>query len=131
MSGTKYAWAAPLWRRLYLKVHFPIWRLATRIRYIVTGQCGNACGYAQPYGWVPEAGCAVHDNEKLIAAWAESTIEEIKRLQEEIETMRVFNTLLVGQPSIWIPCTDCQDRRLSRYFNHETQEEETEDDQKT
>ena len=23
--------------------------------------CGNACGVQEPYGWVPEAGCPVHD----------------------------------------------------------------------
>lgn len=25
--------------------------------------CGNACGVQDPYGWVPEAGCPVHDTE--------------------------------------------------------------------
>ena len=23
--------------------------------------CGRACGYAEPYGFVPEGGCPVHD----------------------------------------------------------------------
>ena len=25
--------------------------------------CGYACGYAAPYGFVPECGCPVHDKE--------------------------------------------------------------------
>lgn len=24
-------------------------------------ECGNACGYQEPYGFVPEADCPVHD----------------------------------------------------------------------
>lgn len=23
--------------------------------------CGHACEYVKPYGWVPEAGCPIHD----------------------------------------------------------------------
>jgi len=25
------------------------------------GECDYACGYVEPYGWVPEADCPVHD----------------------------------------------------------------------
>lgn len=25
--------------------------------------CSYACGYVEPYGWVPEAGCPIHDPE--------------------------------------------------------------------
>lgn len=25
--------------------------------------CGNACAWVEPYGWVPEAGCPIHDLE--------------------------------------------------------------------
>jgi len=25
--------------------------------------CGNACAHVEPYGWVPECGCPVHDSE--------------------------------------------------------------------
>jgi len=25
------------------------------------GECDCACRYSEPYGWVPEAGCPVHD----------------------------------------------------------------------
>lgn len=32
-----------------------------RLRYVLTGDCGHACGWAQPFGWVPEDGCPVHD----------------------------------------------------------------------
>ncbi len=34
------------------------------------GKCGNACAYVEPYGWVPECGCPVHDpGDGKIAAW--------------------------------------------------------------
>ena len=26
--------------------------------------CGNACAWVEPYGWVPEDGCPVHDPEE-------------------------------------------------------------------
>jgi len=26
-----------------------------------TSECGYECCYTEPYGWVPEAGCPVHD----------------------------------------------------------------------
>ena len=25
--------------------------------------CDNACAWVEPYGWVPEAGCPIHDQE--------------------------------------------------------------------
>ena len=28
--------------------------------------CGNACGVQDPYGWVPEAGCPIHDADEPI-----------------------------------------------------------------
>jgi len=34
--------------------------LLTRLRYRLTGNCGWACDWADPYGWVPEEGCPVH-----------------------------------------------------------------------
>ena len=27
------------------------------------GKCGYGCAWVEPYGWVPEAGCPVHDHE--------------------------------------------------------------------
>ena len=27
------------------------------------GKCDYACEYVEPYGWVPEADCPVHDSE--------------------------------------------------------------------
>ena len=32
-----------------------------RLKFVLTGDCGHACDWAQPYGWVPEDGCPVHD----------------------------------------------------------------------
>lgn len=37
--------------------------------------CTNTCGYQEPYGFVPEAGCKVHDIQDVIAM-SESTPEE-------------------------------------------------------
>jgi hypothetical protein len=37
----------------------------------------------------------------------------------EVETMRRFNSLLIGEAGIWIPCVDCPDRQASRYFSKE------------
>lgn len=31
------------------------------------GKCNYACDYTDPYGFVPEAGCIVHDLPKIIA----------------------------------------------------------------
>lgn len=53
----------PLWRRVYLRVMWPFWKLEGYIRYALTGKCGFACGYEEPYGFVPEAGCPIHDKE--------------------------------------------------------------------
>jgi hypothetical protein len=33
----------------------------TWLRYWLTGDCGHACDHVEPYGWVPEADCPVHD----------------------------------------------------------------------
>jgi len=38
-----------------------VWRMSIRIRYALTGNCGCFCGYFSPYGFVPEAGCPIHD----------------------------------------------------------------------
>lgn len=35
--------------------------MLTIIRYLLTGNCYHVCDYTQPYGWVPEACCPVHD----------------------------------------------------------------------
>lgn len=32
--------------------------------YLINGWCGNGCDYQEPYGFVPECGCPVHDPEK-------------------------------------------------------------------
>ena len=32
-----------------------------RLRYVLTGDCGHNCEIVQPYGFVPEAECPVHD----------------------------------------------------------------------
>jgi len=57
----KYSWRASLVKRLCLKLAWPIWRLVVGTRYRLTGDCGMACGHVEPYGFVPEVGCPIHD----------------------------------------------------------------------
>ena len=45
--------------------------LTAILRYLVTGYCGyGGCGYVEPYGFVPEAGCPVHDHDSCLSRWA-------------------------------------------------------------
>jgi len=53
----RFFWCAPVVGRVTLQ----LWEWKSLIQYWLTGDCGNACGYTEPYGWVPEAGCPVHD----------------------------------------------------------------------
>ena len=34
-----------------------------RLKFVLTGDCGHACDWLHPWGWVPEDGCPVHDVE--------------------------------------------------------------------
>lgn len=38
-----------------------LWKVRSRVQYWLTGDCGNECGFVEPYGFVPEADCPVHD----------------------------------------------------------------------
>ncbi len=51
-------------RNLVLIVSWPFWRLTARARHFPTGNRGMACGYTVPYGFVPEAGCPIHDRDE-------------------------------------------------------------------
>lgn len=42
-----------------------VWRLWVWLRYALTGDCGCACGYVEPYGFVPEAECPIHDRYEM------------------------------------------------------------------
>ena len=64
-QGETMSWKAPWWQQVRITVSWPFRRLAARWRYWRTGDCGMACGYVTPYGWVPEAGCPIHDREAL------------------------------------------------------------------
>lgn len=51
-----------LWLRWRTPVRLIFWWF-TVIRYFLTGDCGHGgCGYMEPYGFVPEAGCPIHDD---------------------------------------------------------------------
>jgi hypothetical protein len=54
-------WTAPWYKNLYLRIAWPWWRFKSRLRFRFTGNCGFICGYTEPYGFVPEAGCPIHD----------------------------------------------------------------------
>lgn len=41
-----------------------LYNIRYRLKFVLTGDCGHACDWAQPYGWVPEDGCPVHDVEQ-------------------------------------------------------------------
>ena len=45
--------------------------LTAILRYLLTGYCGSiGCCYVEPYGFVPEAGCPVHDADTCLSRWA-------------------------------------------------------------
>jgi hypothetical protein len=54
-------WRAPWHRRLWIRLTCHPRRFWSRLRFVLTGDCGNACDWVEPYGWAPEAGCPVHD----------------------------------------------------------------------
>ena len=37
--------------------------------------CGNGCAVTEPYGWVPEAGCPVHDPDDWIDNYISENLE--------------------------------------------------------
>ena len=39
-----------------MKIAFVIW-----VWYLFNPQCGHECAYVEPYGFVPEDGCPIHD----------------------------------------------------------------------
>jgi len=43
------------------RVTWWVWKLRTRIQFTLTGKCGNMCKTVEPYGFVPEAACPIHD----------------------------------------------------------------------
>lgn len=53
----RFLWCAPVISR----VTWFLWKVRTVVQYWLTGDCGNNCGWEEPYGWVAEAGCPVHD----------------------------------------------------------------------
>lgn len=45
----------------YWNVRRFLWRALVMLRYLLTSECGLNCGYTEPYGFVPEADCPIHD----------------------------------------------------------------------
>ena len=65
-------WLYNLNRRLWFSpIRWWLWSISSRVRYRLTGDCGNACGVAVFRGaqpphnpvllFVPEAECPIHD----------------------------------------------------------------------
>jgi len=42
-------------------ITWSLWKLRSRIQYTLTGKCGNMCETVEPFGFVPEAECPIHD----------------------------------------------------------------------
>ena len=60
------AWRASWCRRVYLRLMWPFWRFWSRVRFVFTGWCGFGCGPEEPFGFVPEAGCPIHDYDAFV-----------------------------------------------------------------
>ena len=35
-----------------------------RLKFVLSGDCGHACDWCHPFGWVPEEGCPVHSHDQ-------------------------------------------------------------------
>lgn len=46
------------------RITWVLWSVWPWVRYKLTGNCGLGCGHEEPYGFVAEAGCPVHDVEE-------------------------------------------------------------------
>ena len=44
-----------------MKIAFVMW-----VWWLFNPQCGYECGYVEPYGFVPECGCPIHDRKEYI-----------------------------------------------------------------
>jgi len=63
--------AATIWEWVSTSLVYAIHDLFSLVRYLVTGYCGyGGCGHMEPYGFVPEAGCPVHDADTRLSRWA-------------------------------------------------------------
>jgi hypothetical protein len=56
-SLARFLFCAPIINR----VTWFLWKLRSRIQYTLTGKCGNMCETVEPFGFVPEAECPIHD----------------------------------------------------------------------
>lgn len=49
------------WNVLKARVLWPYWAVRDWHYMFFEPKCGFECGWVYPYGFVPEAGCPVHD----------------------------------------------------------------------
>jgi len=68
-------------RRLYYR----LWRLFIIARFAATGDCGLSCGVTEPYGFVPECDCPIHD---LGLKSSEAQAQEGNRVKDEQEFIK-------------------------------------------
>ena len=45
----------------YKRPRYWFYDLRHRLKFVLSGDCGHACDWTHPFGWVPEDGCPVHD----------------------------------------------------------------------
>ncbi len=55
------------------------------IGYLINGWCGRGCDYEEPYGFVPEAGCPIHNPEVWVHQWIGRVVLKVRPLLPEIE----------------------------------------------
>lgn len=58
--GCKGSWKRGM-ARVLSYFRFLVWRMRVKIWFAKTGNCGLACDWVEPYGFVPEADCPIHD----------------------------------------------------------------------
>lgn len=74
----------PVENPFFKKTYF--WGMKSFLKHLITGWCGNECDHVEPYGWVPECGCPIHDPDKrshiilskIALFWRESKNKEQK-----------------------------------------------------
>ena len=72
----------PWWWPWNFRIVWALWRLMVRWRYRRTGDCGLDCGWYEPFGFVPEAECPIHDRSQWTPEHSEDYRSIAMRQQE-------------------------------------------------
>lgn len=74
----------------------------SRLRFAFTGDCGHVCETVQPYGFVPEADCPVHDRNIK-----KKEIPGFKEFNNELEMKKQAHAYIIhrygsfNETSVW------------------------------